>query len=286
MSRTTAPYVSGASVGLPGNMSNPVTPYASTGSTGTPSGSAASRARRSAMMLSVSSERYACCSVEPTGSTMRSSFRRYSSSCIQLRSRTRTRETLGRFERGQQLPETLRQIRAVVGMRLRGVVLPPDLCRVREQPGRDGHLERAAQVAVRRKRSPGCEVRLAERFGIHPRVVEREKRLEPRPQRKADARVAPVVDRDTVAAHEHIPLMQIVVLDRRRQSKCLELCTEREKPRRQSAQACDLGGLEAVVALEERLVELGGDRKGQGAQGPLPKNPARGGVPPPPPPVK
>src|SRR6266480_1890250 len=87
MSRTTAPYVSGASVGLPGNMWNPVTPYASTGSTGTPRGSAASRARRSAMMLSVSSERYACCSVEPSGSTTRSSRPRYSSSCIQLRSR-------------------------------------------------------------------------------------------------------------------------------------------------------------------------------------------------------
>src|SRR5947207_3015320 len=42
-------------------------------------------------MLSVSSERYACCSVDPTGRTIRSSRSRYASSCIQFRSRTRTR---------------------------------------------------------------------------------------------------------------------------------------------------------------------------------------------------
>src|ERR671937_1911951 len=61
-----------------------------------PSGSAASAATRSARMLSVSSERYACCSVEPSGSTMRSSRSRYSSSCIQFRSRIRTDEKSGR----------------------------------------------------------------------------------------------------------------------------------------------------------------------------------------------
>src|SRR5215208_2997462 len=45
-------------------------------------------------MLSVSSDRYACCSVDPSGSTIRSSFSRSASSCIQLRSRTRMGESM------------------------------------------------------------------------------------------------------------------------------------------------------------------------------------------------
>src|SRR5881396_1866108 len=99
---------------------------------GTPSGSAASRARRSAMMLSVSSERYACCSVEPTGRTMRSSRWRYSSSWIQLRSRTRMRETFRRFELLEQPAQVHRQIGGVFVMRLRDVVLPSDLQHIGE----------------------------------------------------------------------------------------------------------------------------------------------------------
>ena len=46
---------------------------ATAGNTGTPSGSAASIPTRSARMLSVARLRYACCSVEPSGTTARSS---------------------------------------------------------------------------------------------------------------------------------------------------------------------------------------------------------------------
>ena len=95
-SASTRTYVSMRSVSEPGYAANDgVSPYASTGSTGTPIGSAASTATRSARMLSVSSDRYACCSVEPTGRTIRSSRSRYASSCIQFRSRTRTRAREG-----------------------------------------------------------------------------------------------------------------------------------------------------------------------------------------------
>ena len=71
---TTARKVSTRSVGLPGYAAKRgVSPYGSTGRTGTPSGSAASTDTRSARMQSVPSERYACCSVEAIGSTIRSS---------------------------------------------------------------------------------------------------------------------------------------------------------------------------------------------------------------------
>src|SRR5262249_23517154 len=214
MSRRTAPYVSGCNVGLPGNMKKPVTPYASTGITGTPSGSAASAARRSAMMLSVSSERYACCSVEPTGSTIRSSRPRYSSSCIQLRSRTRTAANLSALERCQELPQPLRQVRSVVGVRLRRVVLAPDLEHVRKEPRRDCKLQCAEELSFVCERPPGGDICGTGRL----RILERPRRLQPRPEREADARVPPVVDRDAPVALEHIPFVQVVVLDRRRQT--------------------------------------------------------------------
>src|SRR5262245_35049539 len=89
--------VSTRSVGLPGYAAKRgVIPYGSTGRTGTPSGSAASTETRSARMLSVARDRYACCSVEPSGRTIRSSCRRYSSSCIQLQSWTRTELSVAR----------------------------------------------------------------------------------------------------------------------------------------------------------------------------------------------
>src|SRR5207244_7004257 len=44
---------------------------------------------------SVPSERYACCSVDPRGRTIRSSRARYSSSCIQLQSQTRIGRSYG-----------------------------------------------------------------------------------------------------------------------------------------------------------------------------------------------
>src|SRR5580704_17170233 len=76
---------------LPGNAAKyGAMPNGSAGSTGTPRGSAASTATRSAKIASVPSDRYPCCSVEPVGSTTRSSRCRYCSICIQLASNTRT----------------------------------------------------------------------------------------------------------------------------------------------------------------------------------------------------
>jgi hypothetical protein len=54
--------------------------------TGTPSGSATSSETPSETIASTPSDRYACCSVEPSGTTIRSSVSRYCSTIIQFMS--------------------------------------------------------------------------------------------------------------------------------------------------------------------------------------------------------
>src|SRR5438445_2303117 len=130
-------------------------------------------------MLSVSSERYACCSVEPIGSTIRSSRRRYSSSWNQLRSRARTEA---------ELQEHGAVARHIPRRRVRGSVP-----RRRASGGRgDG---RARREAAARQRRPPCP---AGRPGAHAprpsrparRPARARRRRRPRPLGRGDCRGA------------------------------------------------------------------------------------------------